>query len=60
MRWEGAANDSFGIREALGHELVYVVVVAVVNAADVSKPSVPACPLTIAYPTLGEGRNLEG
>ena len=26
VRWEGAANDSSGTREALGHELVNVVV----------------------------------
>jgi hypothetical protein len=44
----------------LCHKLIDVVVIAVVYAVDVSKPSVPACPLTIAYPTLGEGRNLEG
>src|SRR5215207_2096222 len=38
----------------LGHEFVYVVVVAVVQAMDVVEPAVPACPLPIAYPTLGE------
>src|SRR5215208_2130977 len=30
---------------------------AVVNAVDVSKPAVPACPLTIADPTLGEANH---
>src|SRR5215208_6764974 len=30
---------------------------AVVNAVDVSKPSVPACPLPIADPTLGEANH---
>src|SRR5829696_3892141 len=29
-------------------------VVSVVNAVDVGKPTVPACPLPITYPTLGE------
>ena len=57
MRWEGAANDISGVREALGHELVHVVVVSVVQAVDVVKPSVPARPLPITYPPLGEGRH---
>src|SRR5215211_6497136 len=30
---------------------------AVVNAVDVSKPSAPACPLTIADPSLGEANH---
>src|SRR5215216_5250123 len=30
---------------------------AVVNAVDVSKPSAPACPLTIADPTLSEANH---
>jgi hypothetical protein len=30
---------------------------AVVYAVDVGKPTVPACPLTIAYPTLSEARH---
>jgi hypothetical protein len=38
---------------ALPHKLVYVVVVAVVRVVDVVQLAVPACPLTIAYPTLG-------
>jgi hypothetical protein len=40
--------------EMLGHELVYVVVEAVVYAVDVGKPTVLARPLSIAYPSLGE------
>jgi hypothetical protein len=38
----------------LGHKLINVVIETVVYAVDVSKPSVPACPLTISYPPLGE------
>jgi hypothetical protein len=34
------------------------VVEAVVYAEDVAKPTVPACPLPIADPTLGEARHL--
>jgi hypothetical protein len=41
----------------LGHKLVDVVVVAVVYAVDVSKPTVAAHPLTITYAFLGEGRH---
>ena len=48
MRWEGAANDFSGIRQALGHELVYVVVVAIVKGVDVVEPTVPARPLAVA------------
>jgi hypothetical protein len=43
-----------GIRQALGHKLVYVMVVTVVNAVDVTQLTVPACPLAIAYPTPGK------
>ena len=32
-------------------------VVAIVYAVDVSKPSAPACPLPIADPTLGEANH---
>ena len=42
MQWEGAANDMSGVREALGHELINVVVVAVVYAVDLVQPTVPA------------------
>src|SRR5215204_4791305 len=42
----------------LGHKLVNVVVVAVVDAVDVTQPTVPACPLPVAYPPLGEARHL--
>src|SRR5215210_5963169 len=38
----------------LGHKLVYVMVVAVLKAMDISKPTAPACPLPITYPSLGE------
>jgi hypothetical protein len=37
--------------------LVDVVVEAVVKAVDVSKPTVPACPLAITYPSLSEARH---
>src|SRR5215203_3134964 len=40
----------------LGHKLVYVVVVAVVYPVDLSELAVPACPLAVAYLTLGEAR----
>jgi hypothetical protein len=36
MLWEGAANDFSGVREALCHKLINVVVVAVVYAVDVA------------------------
>ena len=42
-----------------GHELLYVVVAAVLQAVDVSWPAVPASPLPIADPTPGEGRDLD-
>jgi hypothetical protein len=42
----------------LGHKHIYVVVVAVVYAVDVSKPSAPACPLPITDSTLGEANHL--
>jgi hypothetical protein len=39
VRWEGAAYDLSGTRGALGHELVNVVVVAVLDArADAAAP----------------------
>jgi hypothetical protein len=38
------------------HKLVYVVVVTVVQAVDLAQPSVPACPLPIAYASPGEAR----
>ena len=41
--------------DLLGHELVYVVVKAVVYAVDVAQPSVPTCPLPITYKTLSKG-----
>ena len=43
----------------LGHELVYVVVEAVVYAVDVAQPSVPTCPLPITYKTLSKGSYLD-
>jgi hypothetical protein len=45
--------------QALGHKLVYVVVVTVVEAVDVVQLAVPARPLAIAYPTLGEARHVD-
>jgi hypothetical protein len=30
---------------------------AVVKAVDVGQPTVPACPLPIAYPSIGEARH---
>ncbi len=39
----------------LGHKLIYIVVVAVVYAMDVTMPTVPACPRPITDTTLGEG-----
>ena len=42
----------------LGHKLIDVVVIAVVDAVDVVQPSAPACSLTITYSTLREGRHL--
>ena len=36
------------------HQLVYVVVVTVVQAVDIFQPAVPARPLAITDPTLGE------
>jgi hypothetical protein len=41
----------------LGHKLINVVVVAVVYAVDVGKPTVPTRPLPITYPTLCEARH---
>jgi hypothetical protein len=41
----------------LSHKLINVVVVAVVYGVDVGKPTVPASPLTIAYPTLSEANH---
>src|SRR5215208_3725465 len=38
-------------------KLVDVVVEAVVYAVDVGKPSVPACPLPMTYPSLSEARH---
>jgi hypothetical protein len=40
-----------------GHKLIYVVVEAVVYGVDVSKPTVPACPLPLTYPSLGEANH---
>jgi hypothetical protein len=34
------------------------VLVAVVYAVEIVEPTVPACPLTIAYPSLCEGPHL--
>src|SRR5215212_5675274 len=44
------------VEEGLRHHLVYAVVVAVVKAVYVAQLPVPACLLTVAYPTLGEAR----
>jgi hypothetical protein len=41
----------------LGHELIDVVVVAVVQAVDVVEPTVPACPITVTYTPFGEARH---
>ena len=41
----------------LGHKLIYVVVVAVIHAVNVSKPSAPTCPLAITRPTVSEPSN---
>src|SRR5215210_1401141 len=46
------------VDETLHHKPIDVVVVAVVYAVDRAQPTVPACPLTITYPTLGEGSAL--
>jgi hypothetical protein len=43
----------------LRHKLVYVVVVAVIQAVDVLQVPAPERPLTIAYPTFGERRYLD-
>jgi hypothetical protein len=43
----------------LGHELIDVVVVAVVQAVDVVEPTVPACPFTVAYTPLGEAHHAD-
>ena len=43
--------------EVLCHKLVDVVVETVVKAVDVSKPTVPVCPLPITYPTFSEARH---
>jgi hypothetical protein len=49
MRWEGAANWLSGIRGALSHQLIYVVVVAVLQAVDLFWPTFPA--RSPRYPT---------
>jgi hypothetical protein len=36
---------------------IYFVVVAVVYAVDLTKPTVPASPLPISYPPLGEANH---
>jgi hypothetical protein len=41
----------------LGHELIDVVVVAVVQAVDVVEPTVPACPITVTYTPFGEAHH---
>src|SRR5215208_1422746 len=38
-------------------KFVHVMVEAVVNAVDVSKPTAPACPLSITHPTLSEANH---
>ena len=43
----------------LSHKLINVVVVAVIYAVDVLKPSAPKRPLTIAHPTLGKRGHLD-
>src|SRR5215213_8477535 len=53
VRWEGAANDLSGTRGALCHELVYVVVVAVLDAS--ADPPGPRGPEAVADPALSEG-----
>jgi hypothetical protein len=45
------------VGEVLRHKLIDVVVVAIVDAVDVAKPAVPACPLPVAYPTLSEANH---
>jgi hypothetical protein len=54
VRREGAANDLSGIRGALGHELVYVVVVTVLDAR-IDAPG-PQSPQAVAYTLLAEAR----
>jgi hypothetical protein len=39
------------------HQLVYVMVEAVVKAVDIGKPTVPPCPLPIADPSLSEANH---
>ena len=57
MRREGAANGA-RYREALGHHLVNVVVVAVVDTGiDAFGPSGPHA---VADPAFAEGRNARG
>src|SRR4051812_30214579 len=59
VRWEGAANDFSGVREAPGHELVYVVVVAVLDiGVDAGVDAAgPRRPQVVANPALPEGGN---
>src|SRR5215211_428785 len=59
---EGISSAPFarsGIHEVLAHKLIDVVVEAVVYAMDVAQLTVPACPLPITYPPLGEGSHPE-
>ena len=48
------------VDEMLSHKLVDVVVETVVYAVDLAQPTVHACPLPIAYPSLGEARHPAG
>src|SRR5215207_3014459 len=45
------------VYEATPHNLVDIVVETVVKAVDVVEPTAPACPLTIADPTLSEANH---
>jgi hypothetical protein len=57
MRWE-ARPTVRGIREALGHELVHVVVVTILDARTDSAG--PRCPAAVADPALPEGCHSRG
>jgi hypothetical protein len=56
-RFSARSLDQIG--ETLSHKLVYIVVVAIVHAMDLAQPPVPACPLAIPDPTLGERSDLD-
>src|SRR5215203_1897817 len=48
-----------GIYKALAHEFIDVLVEAVVYGVDLTYPTVPACPLPVFDPPLGERRHLD-